>query len=159
MVKSAVEKFQVAQSLPISNKKKMNQKLSIVEDLNCIWTGHSICGEGPLWIPEAQALYWVDIDGCKAHRFQLEGGEVKSWDFPEKTGWILPRDGRSDFIAGCKSGIYRVDLESEVREKWWILNRKFLKTVLTMPKSMPKEEYGPEVWMSLKLTLPAGFIG
>jgi len=95
----------------------MNQKLSIVEDLNCIWTGHSICGEGPLWIPEEQALYWVDIDGCKAHRFQMEGGEVKSWDFPEKTGWILPCEGRSDFIAGCKSGIYRVDLESGVREK------------------------------------------
>ena len=95
----------------------MNQKLSIIEDLNCIWKGHSICGEGPLWIPEEQALYWVDIDGCKAHRFQMEDGEVKSWDFPEKTGWILPRDGGSDFIAGCKSGIYRVDLESGVREK------------------------------------------
>ena len=95
----------------------MNQKLSIVEDLNCIWTGHTICGEGPLWIPEEQALFWVDIDGCKAHRFQLEGGEVKSWDFPEKTGWILPREGRSDFIAGCKSGIYSVDFESGVREK------------------------------------------
>ena len=95
----------------------MNQQLSIVEDLNCIWKGHSICGEGPLWIPEEQALYWVDIDGCKAHRFQMEDGEVKSWDFPEKTGWILPRDGGSDFIAGCKSGIYRLDLESGVREK------------------------------------------
>ena len=95
----------------------MYQKLSIVEDLNCIWRGHSICGEGPLWIPEEQALYWVDIDGCKAQRFQLENGEVKSWDFPEKTGWILPREGRSDFIAGCKSGIYSVDFESGVQEK------------------------------------------
>ena len=95
----------------------MYQKLRIVEDLNCIWRGHSICGEGPLWIPEERALYWVDIDGCKAHRFQLENGEVKSWDFPEKTGWILPREGRSDFIAGCKSGIYSVDFESGVREK------------------------------------------
>ena len=95
----------------------MYQKLSIVEDLNCIWRGHSICGEGPLWIPVEQALYWVDIDGCKAHQFQLENGEVKSWDFPEKTGWILPREGRSDFIAGCKSGIYSVDFESGVREK------------------------------------------
>ena len=95
----------------------MYQKLSIVEDLNCIWRGHSICGEGPLWIPEEQGLYWVDIDGCKAHRFQLEKSEVKSWDFPEKTGWILPLEGRSDFIAGCKSGIYSVDFESGVREK------------------------------------------
>ena len=95
----------------------MYQKLSIVEDLNCIWRGHSICGEGPLWIPEEQGLYWVDIDGCKAHRFQLENGEVKSWDFPEKTGWILPREGWSDFIAGCKSGIYSVDFESGFREK------------------------------------------
>ena len=95
----------------------MYQKLGIVKDLNCVWRGHSICGEGPLWIPEEQGLYWVDIDGCKAHLFQLENGEVKSWDFPEKTGWILPREGRSDFIAGCKSGIYSVDFESGVREK------------------------------------------
>ena len=42
---------------------------------------------------------------------------MKSWDFPEKTGWILPREGRSDFIAGCKSGIYSVDFESGFREK------------------------------------------
>ena len=95
----------------------MKQKLSVVENLNCIWPGHSICGEGPLWIPEEQSLYWVDIDGCKAHRYQFKDESVQSWDFPEKTGWLLPREGRSDFVAGCKSGIYCVDLESGNRER------------------------------------------
>ena len=83
----------------------MNQKLSIVEDLNCIWTGHSICGEGPLWIPEEQALYWVDIDGCKAHRFQLEGGEVKSWvSLRKRDGFYHVRGDRISSKDGILPG-------------------------------------------------------
>ena len=115
------------------------------------------CGEGPLWIPEEQGLYWVDIDGCKAHRFQLENGEVKSWDFPEKTGWILPREGRSDFIAGCKSGIYSVDFESGVREKMLDPESEILKIVSTMLRLTQKEEYGLEARMILKLIPQVGF--
>ena len=95
----------------------MNRPLEIVKDLNCIWPGHSICGEGPLWIPAQQALYWVDIDGCKAHSYHLEDSTVQSWDFPEKTGWLLPREGREDFVAGCKSGIYFINLNNGQREK------------------------------------------
>ncbi len=95
----------------------MSRRLRVVDDLSCVWRGHSICGEGPLWIPDQQALYWVDIDGCKAHRYQMKDAAVKTWNFPEKTGWLLPRQGRSDFVAGCKSGIYFVDLESGQRER------------------------------------------
>ncbi len=90
----------------------MSGQLGVVEDLSCLWPGHSQCGEGPLWIPDQQALYWVDIDGCKAHRYRLKDAAVDSWDLPEKTGWLLPREGRSGFVAGGQSGIYFVDLEN-----------------------------------------------
>lgn len=95
----------------------MSGQLGVVEDLSCLWSGHSRCGEGPLWIPDQQALYWVDIDGRKAHRYRLNDAAVDSWDFPEKTGWLLPREGRCDFVAGGQSGICFVDLESGRRER------------------------------------------
>ena len=45
----------------------MSKNLPIVGNLQCLWSGKSICGEGPLWDQQTQSLYWVDIDGCKAH--------------------------------------------------------------------------------------------
>ncbi len=58
----------------------------------------------------------MDIDGCKAHRYRLADGVVSTWELPEKTGWLLPRQGCSDFVAGCKSGIYFIDLDTGSRE-------------------------------------------
>ncbi|MGH6633659.1 MAG: SMP-30/gluconolactonase/LRE family protein, partial [Sphingopyxis sp.] len=33
-------------------------------------------GEGPLWSPRDNALYWVDILGCGLNRFDLAGGDI-----------------------------------------------------------------------------------
>lgn len=78
----------------------------------CIWSGAATCGEGPVWIPEQSALYWVDIDGCKAHRYDITDKQVTTWTLVEKTGWLLPCHGRKEFIAGCKSGVYLIDLDA-----------------------------------------------
>ena len=89
----------------------MKKIASVVGNVRCIWTGNNICGEGPIWSVEHQALYWVDIDGLKAYRYQFESETVDSWPMPEKTGWLLPCGNRSEWLAGCKSGIYLVDLD------------------------------------------------
>jgi sugar lactone lactonase YvrE len=42
-------------------------------------------GEGPMWHPERQALFWFDILNARLH------GERRSWDFPElvsAAGWV-----------------------------------------------------------------------
>ncbi len=52
---------------------------------------NTVCtlGEGPLWHPEEQVLYWFDILGKRLYR--SDGTEEQSWDFDEHVsaaGWI-----------------------------------------------------------------------
>jgi sugar lactone lactonase YvrE len=52
---------------------------------------NTVCtlGEGPLWHPEEQVLYWFDILGKRL--FRSDGTDEQSWDFDEHVsaaGWI-----------------------------------------------------------------------
>jgi sugar lactone lactonase YvrE len=52
---------------------------------------NTVCtlGEGPLWHPEEQALYWFDIVGKRLYR--SDGETEQSWDFDEHVsaaGWV-----------------------------------------------------------------------
>jgi D-xylonolactonase len=68
-------------------------------------------GEGPLWSPSRQALFWVDIRAPALHRLDMESGAVASWPTPEPIGWIIERAGRDDFIIGIKSGFALLTLD------------------------------------------------
>ena len=67
----------------------------------CVWNGNAICGEGPLWVAEENAVYWVDIGGLKIYRMHYETKEVSEWAMQEITSFILPRHNTSDFVIGC----------------------------------------------------------
>ena len=94
----------------------MTRTIEIANELKCLWADGSICGVGPCWDEPQQSLYWVDIDGCRAHRYRLNDGVVDTWDLPEKTGWLLPCAAHSEWLAGCKSGSYLMDLDAGSRE-------------------------------------------
>jgi sugar lactone lactonase YvrE len=52
-------------------------------------------GEGPIWCPEAQALYWVDIRAPCIHRWEQAGDSTTSWTMPDAIGsFALASDGR-----------------------------------------------------------------
>jgi len=89
--------------------------LDLVGALECVWESQSLCGEGPLWVESGQALYFLDIDGQKLHRHEEATGARRTWELSEKTGWILPRKDRADFVIGCTSGVYFLDLETGER--------------------------------------------
>ena len=58
------------------------------------------CGEGVLWHPGEQAVYWTDITRFLIHRFDPAGASVKSWIFDEVvTAVLLTR--REDVLAVC----------------------------------------------------------
>jgi sugar lactone lactonase YvrE len=56
--------------------------MSIGEPI-CVAPTGDRCGEGPVWHPEEQALYWVDINRFLIHRYYAAHGCVKTWFFDE----------------------------------------------------------------------------
>ena len=78
-------------------------------EVACVADVHAVLGEGPHWVADEQALYWLDIKGYKIFRLG-EGGEVDSWDTPLRIGSIARR-ASGGFIAGTEDGIAQVSLD------------------------------------------------
>lgn len=69
-------------------------------------------GEGPVWKPRQDALFWVDIVERRLWRRTGATGEISHWQMPEPIGWIVERAGRTDFLVGLKSGVASFNIES-----------------------------------------------
>nr|WP_289852034.1 SMP-30/gluconolactonase/LRE family protein [Rhizobium sp. SSA_523] len=69
-------------------------------------------GESPVWSAAEQVLYFVDIRGPSINRFDPAKGELRRFMQSEEIGCIgLVRGG--GFIAGLRSGIWRLDEEGK----------------------------------------------
>lgn len=69
-------------------------------------------GEGPLWHPERQQLFWFDILGKRL--LTVEGDEERIWQFDEcvsAAGWV----DRDTLIIASQTGLWRFDLNTEER--------------------------------------------
>jgi sugar lactone lactonase YvrE len=55
-------------------------------------------GEAPIWWQGA--LYFVDIDGERVHRYDPVDGSERSWDVGQSVGTIVPRQSGGFVIAG-----------------------------------------------------------
>ncbi|MGB8366557.1 MAG: SMP-30/gluconolactonase/LRE family protein [Rhizomicrobium sp.] len=72
-------------------------------------------GEGPLWDPADQALYFIDNTGQKVHRFDPAAGATRSWDMPcVITALALRQDGGA--VVTLRSGIHTFDFETGALE-------------------------------------------
>ena len=75
-------------------------------------------GETPIWIPDEQALYWIDMEHSRVHRYEPASGRTSDWDLDVPVtalarraggGWVLAtktglafwdqQTGKSEFIA------------------------------------------------------------
>jgi sugar lactone lactonase YvrE len=83
---------------------------SRLAEISCVADVQAILGEGPVWVVQERALYWVDINGRKI--FRLRNGEAQSWETPIKVGSLAPRR-QGGFVAGTDQGLAFVDLEEE----------------------------------------------
>lgn len=68
-------------------------------------------GETPIWIPNEQALYWIDVEGPCVHRLIPATGEAKIWnvDFPITA---LARQANGKWITASKTGLFFWDQET-----------------------------------------------
>jgi len=70
---------------------------------------HTACqlGEGPMWHPLLNQLFWFDIIGKTL--FTQNAGKIQSWEFPEfvsAAGWI----DRDNFLIASASALLRFDI-------------------------------------------------
>lgn len=68
-------------------------------------------GEGPIWDVREQALFWVDIEGRRLFRCDADGGDLRTWDFPERIGSFALRES-GGFVVALSSGIAFFDERS-----------------------------------------------
>ena len=76
------------------------------QGVSCVADVHAVLGEGPVWVERDQALYWVDIKGCRI--FRLADGETRSWQTPFRVGALAPAEG-GGFVAATERGFAFLD--------------------------------------------------
>jgi L-arabinonolactonase len=72
-------------------------------------------GEGPLWDPLEQALYFIDNFGQKVHRYDSAAGTTRSWDVPSVITALALRE-RGGAIVTLRSGIHSLDFKTGALE-------------------------------------------
>jgi sugar lactone lactonase YvrE len=62
---------------------KSGADIKMLEEIQCVVPAGDICGEGAVWHPEQNALYWTDINRFLVHRFDPSTQAVNTWIFCE----------------------------------------------------------------------------
>jgi D-xylonolactonase len=83
----------------------------------CLWPLAAELGEGPVWLPEQNRLYFVNLTGRTLHALDADGAR-HAWQLPDFICWLVPRRDGDGFMAGLRDGIVRLWLEPEVRVEY-----------------------------------------
>lgn len=79
----------------------------------CILKAEASLGESPLWHPEEEQLYWIDINYRHIHSFSPKTGKNCSWPCHTEIGCIgLADQGR--LIAGLRDGFHYFTLATGI---------------------------------------------
>lgn len=75
-----------------------------MSDFQVVARTDDIVGEGPLWVPEERALYWIDLMKGTMHRIDVGSGAVETWTPPHKTNALAMRAGKPGMVINCRAG-------------------------------------------------------
>ncbi|MBM9484990.1 SMP-30/gluconolactonase/LRE family protein [Pseudomonas sp. ICBG1301] len=64
-------------------------------------------GECPVWVPEEQALYWVDIPNGGLQRWSAATGHLAAWKAPQMLACIA-RSNAGNWVAGMQTGFFQL---------------------------------------------------
>lgn len=83
-----------------------------MSELKILSASRDRVGECPVWSVAEQALYWVDIEGRRIHRYDWSTQTQQSWDTPERVGCIALTNhlgGAPGLVAALESGIFALE--------------------------------------------------
>ena len=72
-------------------------------------------GEGPLWHPLREQLFWFDIPAGALYGCDASGGDMRSWNFDEPAsaaGWV----DENTLVIATASGLQQFDIETGARD-------------------------------------------
>jgi sugar lactone lactonase YvrE len=64
-------------------------------------------GECPVWVPEENALYWVDIPNGGLQRWSAATGHLAAWKAPQMLACIARTDA-GNWVAGMETGFFQL---------------------------------------------------
>lgn len=75
---------------------------------SCIWDAGASLGEGVIWYPPQQRVFWVDI--LKSRLYALGPGDVREqWELSGNISAMVPCE-QGGFLTTLRDGVYRLDL-------------------------------------------------
>ena len=69
-------------------------------------------GECPVWVPEENALYWVDIPNGGLQRWSTATGHIDAWKAPQMLACIARTDA-GNWVAGMESGFFQLTAHND----------------------------------------------
>ncbi len=85
-------------------------------DITALPVPPSLLGESPLWHPDEQVLYWVDIPGLQLNRYNPVTGRHDEWHFASEPACCAPLLG-GGLLLGMRDGLWRFDTDTGERHR------------------------------------------
>jgi sugar lactone lactonase YvrE len=76
--------------------------------IRCVHPAAALLGEGPVWVADEQALFWLDIHGRRIHRYAPSSGSTRTVETPFRIASLAPR-ARAGFVGGSDRGFVIID--------------------------------------------------
>jgi D-xylonolactonase len=73
-----------------------------------VWPIGATLGEGPMWLPDVGALWFVDIKRGMLHRYDPATGETRSLNVGGKPSFIVPADG-GKLLVGSADALHLLE--------------------------------------------------
>jgi sugar lactone lactonase YvrE len=76
-----------------------------IEEPTCVVASGDVCGEGLIWVRDAQSVYWTDINRFLVHRYSPQEGAVKTWFFSEPVTCVMETSRPDTLALSMGSGV------------------------------------------------------
>jgi sugar lactone lactonase YvrE len=81
----------------------------------CVASTGDVCGEGAVWYPEHEAVYWTDINRFLIHRFTPSDSCVRTWVFDQPVTALTLTDRPNVLAVVLGSCVLLWEPESDIR--------------------------------------------